>query len=114
MKRTKVRALSSRSSPDKVEDRIRVRVKVKVKVKAKDRAKVRAKAMSNGVATPEVNSRMKVKTKRENKRNVNSNSSQRKIRELFVLKPNNNWYVIFSVYGLLSYREWLIKPPGYS
>ncbi len=108
MKRTKVRALSSRSSPDKVEDRIRVRVKVKVKVK--DRAKVRAKAMSNGVATPEVNSRMKVKTKS----NVNSNSSQRKIRELFVLKPNNNWYVIFSVYGLLSYREWLIKPPGYS
>src|SRR6266704_2629049 len=101
MKRTKVRALSSRSSPDKVEDRIRVRVKVKVK----------AKAMSNGVATPEVNSRMKVKTKRENRRNVNSNSSQRKIRELFVLKPNNNWYVIFSVYGLLSYREWLIKPP---
>ncbi len=76
MKRTKVRALSSRSSPDKVEDR----------VKARDRAK----AMSNGVATPEVNSRMKVKTKKENRRKVNSNSSQRKIRELFVLKPNNN------------------------
>src|SRR2546423_1834877 len=84
MKRTKVKALSSKSrvsSQDKVRDRAKV----------KNRVKVRAKVTSNGVATPEVNSRMKVK-KKENRRNTPIRTApQRKIRGAVSFEAQQRW-----------------------
>ena len=78
MKRTKVKALSNRNRVSNLGND-----KAKIKAKGSAKVKDKAKVMNNGVVILELNSRIKVKTKKGSRRKTVLNSSLKaKIWEL--------------------------------